>query len=151
MVMLEANKHPLLIRQPDVKRQKEITLWVHKLITQATPTHCNRTHTPTTTAQTGRSGITHTPQIMTATIIPSVGTQHRNGVFCSVGNGAVRYYAHATDNDGNDYIVMWSPSPAWEAAQQEARESNDWSDYPAILDDEGNACDWDNPVDVIPA
>jgi hypothetical protein len=66
-------------------------------------------------------------------------------------DGAVRYYAHATDNDGNDYIVMWSPSPAWEAAQQEARESNDWSDYPAILDDEGNACDWDNPVDVIPA
>ena len=74
-------------------------------------------------------------------------------------DGAVRYYAHATDNDGNDYTVRWNTTPEWDEAQAEAeRIAKQYEpstapsyEYPALLDDESNACDWDNPVDVIPA
>ena len=52
-------------------------------------------------------------------------------------DGAVRYYAHAIDENGNCYRVAWDTTAAWDAREPE--EANDESD----------ACDWDNPVEII--
>jgi hypothetical protein len=73
-------------------------------------------------------------------------------------NGGVRYYASAVDANGNKHIVIWDTTPEWDAAQAEAEkvarryapQSAPEYEYPAILGDESNACDWDNPAEVTP-
>lgn len=70
--------------------------------------------------------------------------------------GGVAYFAAAKDADGNDYTVRWNTTPEWDEAQAEAeRIAKQYEpstapsyEYPALLDDESNACDWDNPADV---
>jgi hypothetical protein len=52
-------------------------------------------------------------------------------------DGGVRYYAHATGPDGGEYRVAWDTTEAWDALDGEDR----W--------DEGDACDWADPVEVI--
>lgn len=52
-------------------------------------------------------------------------------VFAMEGNW---YEATAVDDDGNEYLVLW-----------EIRDSVDIN----TLDDESDACDWENPVAVV--
>ena len=67
-------------------------------------------------------------------------------------DGDVRYYARAIDIEGDIYMVAWDTTGEWDEAQAEAQRlqaaGDPCDDYPAILDDESNACDWDHPVDV---
>lgn len=71
-------------------------------------------------------------------------------------DGSVRYYASATDEQGLKYLVVWGTTPEWDAAQAEARRVDQQYEphaapdyeYPQILEDETNACDWDHPVAV---
>lgn len=55
-------------------------------------------------------------------------------------DGGVRYYAAAIDADGNEYMVAWDTTPAWD----ERLAANDESDS----FDESEACDWDTPADI---
>lgn len=51
------------------------------------------------------------------------------------------YHAHAVDAEGREYMVTWvTRSDFWHYYAEEGR----WLPE----DDEGNACDWDNPVSV---
>lgn len=53
--------------------------------------------------------------------------------------GGVVYKAHAIDEEGNVYTVTWQTTEEWDNAEPDS----------AIFNDESNACDWDNPYDVI--
>lgn len=59
-------------------------------------------------------------------------------------NGAVRYYAHAVDYDGNIYRIAWDTTAAWDDECEKAKNG----EYSGYLDDESNACDWDNPAEI---
>ena len=91
-------------------------------------------------------------------------------------DGAVRYYAHAIDSEGNNYKVAWDTTETYDLMgelyrldlkqQQQPEDFNDEdqermneiceeldfdiakSSPVAYIEDESNACDWDNPVDV---
>jgi hypothetical protein len=54
-------------------------------------------------------------------------------------SGAVAYFAHGKDDDGNDYLVRWETTPAWDALQEAYRvdPENTTADIP-----EDQACDW---------
>ena len=45
-------------------------------------------------------------------------------------DGAVRFYGHAIDGDGLDYSVQYETLYDWDGV------------------DQGDACDWDNPVEI---
>jgi hypothetical protein len=91
-------------------------------------------------------------------IMTDYGTVNFNGKTLTLTQGAycdnygtqgnVRYYASAVDADGNKYIVAWDTTEQWQQWQKEyANHDNDY-DYIAGLEDESNACDWDNPIEV---
>jgi RecJ-like exonuclease len=71
-------------------------------------------------------------------------------------DGEIRYYAAAKDAQGNEYMVTWGTSEDWNNASEEWKnickeyEPKSAPEYecPAILQDESNACDWDNPINV---
>jgi hypothetical protein len=63
--------------------------------------------------------------------------------------GETAYFAHAKDSDGNDYKVVWMTCTAWEEASAKYNKTGKDEDYDSILDDESNACIWDEPYDVI--
>lgn len=63
-------------------------------------------------------------------------------------DGAVRYYAAAVGADGNRYMVEWETSEEWDAAQDDYKATGEVSGY---IEDEQNACDWDNPISVTEA
>lgn len=50
-------------------------------------------------------------------------------------DGAVRYYATATDSAGNSYQVAWETTQEWNSGEVDT-------------EDESNSCDWDNPIEV---
>jgi hypothetical protein len=96
----------------------------------------------------------------TVTEQPQTDNYYPNG-----GNVVLAYYAHATDADGNRYMVRWMPTQAWLDACELSRlqsqsDTDDYADHIAameaagvdanILDDEEQACDWDNPAAVDP-
>jgi hypothetical protein len=59
-------------------------------------------------------------------------------------DGGVRYYAHAVaknDADTNKYKVVWATTDEWDNHQK-----ND--ETCSFCEDESNACNWDNPIDV---
>ena len=61
------------------------------------------------------------------------------------------YRAQGLGDDGQDYVIEWSTTSAWDAANAEAatnRADGDYDSYPSLLDDESNACDWDNPSTI---
>lgn len=60
-------------------------------------------------------------------------------------DGGVRYYASAVDTDGNKYLVAWGTTEKWNEAQQEYKVTGEVN---GCIEDESNACDWDNPVSV---
>lgn len=59
-------------------------------------------------------------------------------------NGEVIYCASAVDASGDTYQVRWSVTDAWQTALDAEDE-----DHP-LLQDEGEACDWDSPISVEP-
>lgn len=62
-------------------------------------------------------------------------------------DGGVRYFAAGEDPNGEQYMVEWDTCLAWDEAGRQYKDS-DYEDMPSILDDESNACDWDNPVEI---
>lgn len=69
-------------------------------------------------------------------------------------HNAGEYRADALGDDGLDYIVEWVTTGDWDAANVEAaanRAAGDYDNYPALLDDESNACVWDAPSNIRPA
>jgi hypothetical protein len=60
-------------------------------------------------------------------------------------DGAVRYYAAAVDADGNKYLVTWETTEVWDKAQESYKVTGEVNGY---IEDENNACDWDNPISV---
>ena len=83
-------------------------------------------------------------------------------------DGEVRYYAHAVDDQGNEYRVAWEVTDEWadgqelydramsltdqhrDLTEEEEAEIEAYDLVSAIVEDESNACDWDNPVEIIP-
>lgn len=67
-------------------------------------------------------------------------------------NGGVRYYAHAVDADGNEYIVAWDTTGEWDTQREIYKRDGDSTDEGAralaYVEDESNACDWDSPANV---
>ncbi len=84
-------------------------------------------------------------------------------------DGEVRYYASAEDQEGNEYQVAWDTTAKWDEAgelynlelkQEQRPESFDDEDqermdelmadgvHSYLIEDESNACDWDNPVSI---
>lgn len=60
------------------------------------------------------------------------------------------YLATAIDVGGNEYQVKWELEEDIREAYEEIerqREAGETPDYSAV-EDEGSACDWDNPVEV---
>ena len=60
-------------------------------------------------------------------------------------DGGVRYYAKAVDADGNDYLVAWDTTEAWDAATEAYKVD---PENAPIVDDESWACDWDSPAEI---
>lgn len=56
--------------------------------------------------------------------------------------GEVRYYADAFDRNGAEYRVTWGTTQKWDDRSENPEEYESW------LEDESNACDWDNPIEV---
>jgi hypothetical protein len=48
----------------------------------------------------------------------------------------VCYFAYAIDREGNDYLVRWETTAAWDNSLDQQ-------------DDESNACEWDSPDDAV--
>lgn len=55
--------------------------------------------------------------------------------------GAVRYTARGVDEKGNQYLVIWDTTEAWDSAMEEKDEN--------ILQDESYACEWESPVSIL--
>lgn len=53
-----------------------------------------------------------------------------------------RYQAEAADSDGNEYLVTWDIRPEWQAWADEQQSAG-------CLVDEGDACDWEHPANII--
>lgn len=56
-----------------------------------------------------------------------------------VGTYATKYHAAAVDDEGNKYTITWETTEEWDNARK-----IDLS----YCEDESDACDWDNPVNV---
>ena len=78
-------------------------------------------------------------------------------------DGDVRYYAHAVakaNKDNNEYKVIWDTTAEWDKHQRGGdkhpceTDDNGRDTYPndetcSFCEDESNACDWDDPNDVV--
>ena len=62
----------------------------------------------------------------------------------------VRYYAAGVDQQGNDYLIAWDTTNAWDEASEsyQAAIRNGSDPEIGMLDDESNACDWSSPVEI---
>jgi hypothetical protein len=58
-------------------------------------------------------------------------------------DGEVRYYAHGRDDQGNEYLVSWETTAAWDAQEEAARADPD--NFVPTLEEE-SACDWGAPI-----
>ena len=70
----------------------------------------------------------------------------------NLGSG-VGYYAHAIDEKGATYKIVWETTQAWDGANDRyyAALIDCTTADPVdagLLDDESNACDWSNPLFV---
>ena len=67
-------------------------------------------------------------------------------------DGEVRYLAKANDNDGNEYLIAWKTTEEWNKQQEiynnRNEESEEYWKAVAYIEDEQNACNWDNPTEV---
>jgi hypothetical protein len=61
-------------------------------------------------------------------------------------DGEVRYYASAVDSDGNVYRAIWETTEEWNEAEAAYKATGEVNGY---IEDESNACDWENPIDVM--
>lgn len=60
----------------------------------------------------------------------------------------IAYFATAIDELENEYKVRWNTTEEWDEACEAASDDPDGC-YP-ILNDESEACDWDNPAEITP-
>ena len=82
-------------------------------------------------------------------------------------NGLVRYYCPAESEDGRKFMVAWDTCEQWNLSEELAQLEQDasWRELDADekermaeleemgvdsswLDDEQNACDWEDPVEI---
>lgn len=82
-------------------------------------------------------------------------------------SGEVAYYASAEDEEGNEFKAVWETTLAWDLSgelfnlEQAKEEGHDFSEEDAerleelsedydssLIQDESDACDWENPADV---
>ena len=59
-------------------------------------------------------------------------------------NNAGQYLASGVDDKGNKYLVEWATTAAWDQAQEDAK----GGEITSFAEDESNACDWLDPVNV---
>jgi hypothetical protein len=62
-------------------------------------------------------------------------------------NNAGQYLAAGTGSDGNEYLVEWATTAAWDDAQELCRTTGEVSGF---AEDESKACDWDSPTQITP-
>lgn len=60
------------------------------------------------------------------------------------------YLANAIDNKGNEYEVEWELNEYTREMYDETERQRELGEIPnySLVEDESNACDWDNPVCV---
>lgn len=65
-------------------------------------------------------------------------------------NEEVYYLANAIDSEGNEYEVEWELNEYTREAYNELARQREFEETPnySLVEDESNACDWDNPIDV---
>lgn len=62
--------------------------------------------------------------------------------------GDVRYYAHAIDSGSNGYVVTWGTTTEYNLMCEAYKVDPDDNRIASYVEDEGNACDWDNPISI---
>lgn len=63
----------------------------------------------------------------------------------------VRYFSSAMDKNGNMALMEWETCDDWNEASElweTMHHESIMDDLPGILEEESNACDWDNPINV---
>ena len=62
----------------------------------------------------------------------------------------ISYIASAVDAEGNEYEIEWELNEDTENAYEKIEEQKEKGEEPDyyLIQDEENACDWDNPIDV---
>ena len=62
----------------------------------------------------------------------------------------ISYIASAVDAEGNEYLVEWELNQSTQEAYEKIEEQKINGEEPDyyLIQDEGNACDWDKPVAV---
>jgi hypothetical protein len=68
-------------------------------------------------------------------------------------DGDVRYYADGVDTKGNKYQVSWELTPERQEQEERHHTERHGDTYDGVecncCDDESEACDWDNPCEVV--
>jgi len=68
---------------------------------------------------------------------------------CNYGTaGEVQYKASAIDTSGNIYIVTWATTDGWADHKCGSDGNCVVAGCGGWCEDEGNACDWDNPLSI---
>jgi hypothetical protein len=80
------------------------------------------------------------------------GSVNQNGIEITLTQEAYcsnwgEYRASGKDDQGNRYEVIWDTTMAWDEAQAELK-SNPEDVCLSFIEDESNACDWENPREV---
>ena len=60
------------------------------------------------------------------------------------------YLANAIDSEGNEYEVEWYLNKDTKEAYDEIERQRELGEVPnySLVEDESNACDWDNPTEI---
>ena len=60
------------------------------------------------------------------------------------------YLATATDEDGQQYEIEWAINEETQKAYDEIERQRELGETPnySLVEDESNACDWDNPIEI---
>ena len=65
-------------------------------------------------------------------------------------NGELYYLSNAEDIEGNEYEVEWELNECTREAYNEIERQIELGQFPdySLVEDEGNACDWDSPTEI---
>ncbi|MEG0999370.1 MAG: hypothetical protein RSC99_08830 [Clostridiales bacterium] len=58
------------------------------------------------------------------------------------------YSAYAKDAEGNRFVVYWETTKEWNELTEKYRKGENVSEIEVWLEDESNACDWDNVYEI---
>ena len=62
-------------------------------------------------------------------------------------DGNVEYTATGKGSDGHTYLITWATTEEWNDAVEEGIDKYGEPNN-SYCQDESNACDWDNPIDI---